>query len=227
MTKTIQEIKTSLKGRYSGLLKEKEGRSYIPWDQAIAAANELFDPDGYDVEIINTRLEQIPTSEHRFTFGYSAVVRVTVYPSDDRPFFRDGQGFNELTFTRGGEAMIDAALKGSASNGALRALVLLGNAFGLFLYSEKQQSSTATGASPAVQTTERPANESRPALSENQQRALRTNGFTAGLINQVAVLDWKERKALLDDVIGKRMAVEEMVKKYQLTGSDGSDEYPF
>lgn len=187
-------------------------------------AIEMFDTDGFDVEIMNTRLEEI-IQDGKTTRGYSAVVRVSVYSSDGRCFYRDGLGFNELASTNSGVALIDAAIKGAVSNAILRALVLLGDAFGLFLYSEKK----VLNFTHAVQTSgsnDVIKKDAKSALSDKQQQALRNKGFTQGHLNQIATMHWQQRKELMDGVLGKGLAVNDAVAKYNLAGGE-DDGYPF
>jgi hypothetical protein len=161
MAKTLAEIQEGLARKYSGLIKKIDGFDYIPWPDAVRAANELFDPDGYDIENLRVWREDMPNAAGQTSSGYATVVRVTVHPADSRPFFRDGLGFSEVVFTQEKEytdrktgdvkviparALIDSAIKGCVSRALLRALVLLGESFGLFLY-DKEDQQASTGAS--------------------------------------------------------------------------------
>lgn len=166
--KTLAQIEAALAQSYSGTLKELEGYSYIPWNDATDAANAIFGAGGYDVEIIKTWREDTPTDElSSFPQGYAAIVRVTVHPSDADSFYRDGLGFSELVFTKARSytdrstgqmvdvaprPLIDSAIKGVVSRALVRALALFGDAFGLFLY-DKEDTQASTGAAPRSTTT--------------------------------------------------------------------------
>lgn len=133
MAKTIAEIQQGLQAMYDGPIFEKNNFPYIPWNEAAKIANDVFGIDGYDVDVLETR----PIG----SAGYSATVKVTVYPTDSRSFYRVGIGFNELTGDNG--RAHDTAVKGAASDALNRALKLFGTAFGLNLY-DKSETPTGT-----------------------------------------------------------------------------------
>lgn len=205
--KTTTEVQEALKVAYSGPTKEKNGMTYIPWNYAVEAANALFDPDGWDSQIMEYHRETITNEEGKETNGYAATVRVTVFTSDGRPVTRDGLGFNEMQFTRNGEAMIDPAIKGAASGAILRALVLFGSAFGLDLYHKDGTSAPHTsGGSTAA-----PANGSAPKYpaSEKQQASLRKNGVPGAIIG---LLSGKKASEIMGYMWDQHMEVREAVE---------------
>lgn len=174
--KTIADITKELNKVYDGPTKEKGDFTYIPWNESVKAANEVFGIDGYDIEVLDIHLEKIPNIKGEWGFGYVARVRVTAYTSDGRPFHRDGVGFNDIEFTKEksgknkyGEdyyfpsrAQMDTATKGAASDALNRALKLFGPRFGLALY-DNNKSGSASGSS-----SQRSDTASRPQAARNQ-----------------------------------------------------------
>jgi recombination DNA repair RAD52 pathway protein len=172
MPKTIEEVRAALAVHFpKEQLEDKNGFGYVPWDTAMRIANDIFGFENVTVTLVQpSKLEAVPNADGEMTYGYSAVVRVDVTISDSETggyyhTHRDGQGFNELEFTsertgRNGEripprAMIDAAIKGAASGALLRALVLLGDAFGLWLYNKDLREAAGVGKPARTTTTTR------------------------------------------------------------------------
>jgi hypothetical protein len=202
MAKTVKELQAALAKEYAGPTFEKEGRTYIPWNEAVKVANEVFGLDGYDIETREVRREGE---------GFMAVVRVTAYPTDGRPVSRDGVGYNDLLQTKAGKELTDMSIKGAASDALNRAFKLFGPAFGLSLYDKEPngtsaaKSSNSNGASRSSSSNgggsskwaDKPATE---ALSEKQLWVL---------VNKLGVSDEElegmtagEAKAILDKGMG-------------------------
>lgn len=146
MAKTLEEIRTALALPYAGTTKQSNNYDYVPWPEALKIADTIFDPDGYDIEILKQEYVEAEGTNGILQKGYSAIMRVTIHPSDGRPFFRDGLGYSELVISRSGVPLVDSAIKGVMSRCLCRALVLLGWPFGLELYMKKEDMQSLTGA---------------------------------------------------------------------------------
>lgn len=206
MAKTLAAIEQGLAEVYSGPTYEKNGFTYIPWNEAAKVANRVFGIDGYAVDVLKV--------EHMGQ-GYMAHVRVTVFPTDGKPFYRDGIGYNELTGDNG--RAHDTAIKGAPSDGFNRALKLFGEAFGLALYDKSETSSTRSAQSgnsgnarPNTQSTDTKAsvppstgqrvpNDKRP--SEKQMAVLEKNGYSK---QQVGGMSFSQWKSVIDDLFAKK-----------------------
>jgi recombination DNA repair RAD52 pathway protein len=201
--KTQQEIKEALGKEYAGRLEKIDGYDYIPWPDAQRAADEAFDPDGYSVDVIKTWTEQIPNLAGEVSYGYAALVRVTVQPSDGPSFYRDGLGFSEVVFAKKGEgrALIDSAIKGCVSRALVRALTLFGDAFGLKLY-DKESTQALTGAVSSNSSYNQSSGGGSDKRPSEKQEAMLTGklGFRADQVSKMPFSLWKP---ILDDYFGK------------------------
>lgn len=154
--KTLAQVTELLSKPYNGPTQEKNGFTYIPWNESVKAANRVFGIDGYSMDTLRVWREGA---------GYAALVRVTVQTSDSQPFHRDGIGYNDVTTRRDGAEMIDTAIKGAASDAANRAFKLFGEAFGLNLY-DKAGGHSGAAPAPKADTASRPQ-ATRPAVRED------------------------------------------------------------
>lgn len=182
--KTQAEVMAALKLPWSGEIETRDGFSYLPWNRVLEAMIEVFDVDGFSIESLSTNMERVSNEDCVSTYGYSARVRVTVYTKDGVPMIREGVGFNELLFTKSGKALIDTSIKGAASNGINRAMVLFGPAFGLSLYS-RDASDAAAPARPAQQNTDRK-------LSDAQKNFLAKLHYPPAVIETISYAAAKE-----------------------------------
>ena len=172
MPKTLEQMNEALTKKYSGPILEKNGYRYIPWHEAVKHLDTNLGLDSYDVAIKSAWKETIDD-----TTGYAAIIRLEIHPSDGRAFFRDGLGFCELQTTKAGVPLIDTALKGAASNGIVRAMALLDDFGGLFLYDKD----TSVG-----QQTTQASNNGKPVLSEGRVNVLKNKNFPPAAINQIS-----------------------------------------
>lgn len=227
MPKNMDEVRAKLAEHFpADRLDWKNGFAYVPWDDAMRLANDIFGAENVDVELLQPgKLEAVPNPDGSTTYGYSAVVRVgvTVTNRDTGGYmrmFRDGQGFNELEFTSekvgrrkdGSEyripprALIDTAIKGAASGALLRALTLFGDAFGLYLYNKALREEATGGQAPASSAATPRASSSAPRStngrdlgprpSEKQMTYLAKAGITE---EQLETMEFKQWKQALDD----------------------------
>lgn len=153
---------------YSGPTFDKNGFTYIPWNEAAKVANRVFGIDGYHVSVL--RVEQLGP-------GYMAHVKVSVFPSDAAAFSREGIGYNELTGDSG--RAHDTAVKGAASDALNRAFKLFGEAFGLALYDKAERGDAFSNSKASSQSANRPNTQTdtaRPSGANN-------NGL-AGLLSR-------------------------------------------
>src|SRR5579859_4353492 len=189
--KLTSEILEALQASFSGTLKEKQGMKYVPWSQACKVALDLFGADGFDVEVKSCDQERLDNNGV-ITYGYKAVVRVTVRTSDGAIFVREGLGFSEIVYTKSGVALLDMAIKGAVSGALVRALVLLGNAFGLYLYDGDD---TASIQNSDVRTTAQPQNANSTGttkgLSDKQKYALGQKGFDKAQVVAIERMNWQ------------------------------------
>lgn len=178
MAKTLAQMEDGLRETYSGPTFEKNGFTYIPWNEAVKVANRVFGIDGYNIEVV--RVMELGE-------GYMAHVRVTVYPSDSKSFIREGIGYNELQ-GQGGRAH-DTAVKGAASDGANRAFKLFGEAFGLALYDKAESAPSGQRPPTASYAGGSSGGDKRP--SEKQLPFLLKAGFTQKQIDAMPFAEWK------------------------------------
>lgn len=155
--KTLAQVTELLSKPYNGPTQEKNGFTYIPWNESVKAANRVFGIDGYSMDTLRVWREGA---------GYAALVRVTVQTSDSQPFHRDGIGYNDVTTRRDGAEMIDTAIKGAASDAANRAFKLFGEAFGLNLYDKAGGHGSSGSAARTDTATARPQ-AARPAREDD------------------------------------------------------------
>ena len=232
MAKKLLEMKEALTKRYDGPIQEKNGFSYIPWNAMVQHLDTALGVDGYSVHIKEYKQESVTAPDGQITYGYSAIVALEITPDDADSFTREGLGFNELQFTRTGQALIDTSIKGAASGAIVRAAALLGDFGGLFLYDKAAPSHPPTP-TPEARMQEHGQRQQvtagqKPLLSEKQQGALRNKGFTQAGINGILTsgATWQSVKLLMDDAFA---GVEpgEIMKKYGIVTEGGKDDYPF
>lgn len=116
--------------------------SYLPHWHVIGRANELFGFDGWDRE--TTRLELIHsdtytndrTGKEMFRVGWLAQVRITIR-ANGLTVVRVGTGFGQASMPDP-VAAHEKASKESESDGTRRALMTMGDQFGLTLWSQDQ-----------------------------------------------------------------------------------------
>lgn len=122
--------------------------SYIEAWHAIAEANRIFGHDMWDRETINlqeTNRDLVDlkgkdgSTYQQWRVGYYAKVRVTVYTTTGGKIVKEGSGFGSGMAKPEaiGEA-VESALKEAESDAMKRALMMLGNPFGLALYDKTQ-----------------------------------------------------------------------------------------
>ena len=183
--KTLAEIEKGLAERYDGPTFEKNGFTYIPWNESVKQANRVFGIGSYHIEVAEVRQEGE---------GYMARVRVTVSPSDSNPIVREGVGYNELSTARNAA---DTAVKGATSDALNRALKLFGDAFGLYLYDKAEVRPDSSQRTTAAPRSAGQSNDRGP--SEKQMAVLNKNGYTA---EQVAGMTFPQWKGVLDAIFG-------------------------
>lgn len=224
MPKTLAEITEALTQKYRGPIREKDGYSYIPWPEMVKWLNDQIGIENYDVQIKEYHQEVVRSlddeGQEHTTYGYSSVVALTIRPSDAPAFTREGLGFNELQFSKRGQALIDTSVKGAASNGLSRTAPLLGDFGGLFLY----EKDTPPASQPTGQATS-----NKPVLSEGRVNVLKNKQFPPSAITQIQTQwDWKRVKALFDDLMQQGLSTQDALKKYGLTSATGkTNAYPF
>ncbi len=172
--------------------------AYVPWEKSVRILTDIFGPFGWKMEIIDRQSDT--------TNGiYSATVRVTVYAITSTGIIetsRDGVGVG----IRIGDNVQanDTAIKAAASDALSRAVKLLGDAFGMFLYDRgdparvRQASSNGTIAAQA--TTNGTPQRTNNGPSEAQRTHLLKNGVGAA---QVDTLSGKEASDVLSLIWGK------------------------
>jgi hypothetical protein len=125
---------------------------YIEGWHAIAEANRIFGPDGWDRETVEWRCVLARDIRGQFTAIYIAKVRITVR-ADGETIVREGQGTGEASGTSPGEVH-DIALKSAETDATKRALATFGKPFGLALYLSPK---------PIPRSEPRPATRPKPA----------------------------------------------------------------
>jgi hypothetical protein len=195
MAKAVAQMQAALAKDYAGPTFEKDGRTYIPWNEAVKAANEVFGIDGYDITVKQVRREGD---------GYVAIVSVTAYPTDGRPIVREGVGYNDELQTKAGKPLTDMSIKGAASDALNRALKLFGSAFGLNLYDKEpaaQERSNGGAASRGQSSGARSSNGSskRSGPTEKQVEWLVKKGVVESE-EEALEMTFEQAKAALDEV---------------------------
>ena len=183
--KTVREVESALRERYSGKIEEIRGYSYIPWDSSAAVMNEIFGPMSWSNTIVSIR-------ESADGSGYESVIRVSIEAYDELTervvmVTRDGAGYADINTTNAGKPLRDTAYKASASDGTSRALKALGDALGLFLYSKEEKAAAASSSSSGNVSnyTPRPASPSGRGPSEKQLGALRKNNVPEAILSKI------------------------------------------
>lgn len=202
MAKTLAHITEEISKPWSGKLDKKGKFDYIPWEEAQKEAIRIFDVDGYDITVINppAYASQLDEETGKLTHGYQATVRVTVYPSDGRPFSRDGVGYTAITRYGSGEMGLMPAVKGSVSAALVRALSLVGYHFGLSLYEgEDTVGAPAQAAAAGTQRTYSAGSADRRP-SQPQLNVLHDRGYTDA---QVDAMDFTTWKGVIDAIFNK------------------------
>lgn len=115
-------------------LRERSGREIPVLDgwRAIAEANRIFGPDGWDREILDMKCAATREVQGRLSAAYVARVRVRIR-TESRPIIRDGHGCGEGRGDTPFEAH-DRGLKAAEIDATMRALATFGRPFGLGLY---------------------------------------------------------------------------------------------
>ena len=135
--------------------RSQAGRSlaYLEGWQAIAEANRIFGFDGWQRETISVQCvserERTLGSSNRAGWGvtYTARVRISVGDGAGPQVIREGSGAGHGIDADLGQAH-ESALKEAETDAMKRALMTLGNPFGLALY-DKQQREVTSSATPA------------------------------------------------------------------------------
>lgn len=124
--------------------RQRQGRelSYIEGWHAIAEANRIFGPDGWNRETVETKCLLGRERQGQYEAVYVARVRITVRASD-QTITRDGIGSGDARGESLGEAH-DKAIKTAETDATKRALATFGKPFGLSLYLGKHQPKPAT-----------------------------------------------------------------------------------
>ncbi|MBN9049929.1 MAG: DUF968 domain-containing protein [Rhizobiales bacterium] len=124
--------------------RQRQGRelSYIEGWHAIAEANRIFGPDGWNRETVETKCLLGRERQGQYEAVYVARVRITVRASD-QTITRDGIGSGDAQGESLGEAH-DKAIKTAETDATKRALATFGKPFGLSLYLGKHQPKPAT-----------------------------------------------------------------------------------
>lgn len=124
--------------------RQRQGRelSYIEGWHAIAEANRIFGPDGWNRETVETKCLLGRERQGQYEAVYMARVRITVRTSD-QTVTRDGIGSGEAQGESLGEAH-DKAIKTAETDATKRALATFGKPFGLSLYLGKHRSKPKT-----------------------------------------------------------------------------------
>ncbi|MGD9711495.1 MAG: Rad52/Rad22 family DNA repair protein [Thermomicrobiales bacterium] len=119
--------------------RQRQGRelSYIEGWHAIAEANRIFGPDGWNRETVETKCLLGRERQGQYEAVYVARVRITVRATD-QTVTRDGIGSGEAQGESLGEAH-DKAIKTAETDATKRALATFGKPFGLSLYLGKHQ----------------------------------------------------------------------------------------
>lgn len=119
--------------------RQRQGRelSYIEGWHAIAEANRIFGPDGWNRETVETKCLLGRERQGQYEAVYVARVRITVRASD-QTVTRDGIGSGEAQGETLGEVH-DKAIKTAETDATKRALATFGKPFGLSLYLSKHQ----------------------------------------------------------------------------------------
>ena len=132
--------------------RQRQGRelSYIEGWHAIAEANRIFGPDGWNRETVETKCLHGRERQGQYEAVYVARVRIIVRAAD-QTVTRDGIGSGEAQGDSLGEAH-DKAIKTAETDATKRALATFGKPFGLSLYLGKHQPSQ-----PVTRTTEMPS----------------------------------------------------------------------
>ena len=110
---------------------------YIEGWYAIAEANRLFGPEGWDRETVSVRCVWEGAQHGRASCAYIAQVRIRVR-AGAIAVCRDGHGTGFASGATPGEAH-ELALKEAETDATKRALVTFGNPFGLCLYDKEQR----------------------------------------------------------------------------------------
>lgn len=119
--------------------RQRQGRelNYIEGWHAIAEANRIFGPDGWNRETVETKCLLGRERQGQYEAVYVARVRITVRAADET-VTRDGIGSGEAQGDSLGEAH-DKAIKTAETDATKRALATFGKPFGLSLYLGKHQ----------------------------------------------------------------------------------------
>ena len=197
----LTEVLALLEKPWDGPTEERDGFTYLPWNNVSEELDSVFGIDGYVIDIRETRLERVGE-----TYGYSAIARITAYALDDDgkvvTMVRENTGFNELNFTNERtrvvegktivtppRALIDTSIKGAASGAIVRAAMLFGNHFGRTLYSK---------AGRAAVTPQYTAPTGVRQLSDAQKGFLVKLGYKG---DEIAQMSYTEAKNIMDNKI--------------------------
>jgi recombination DNA repair RAD52 pathway protein len=185
--KTLAEIQEALGKRYAGNTREINGMTYIPWNDTVKQANEVFGHMGWSSEV--REFKPILLGDGSL-WGFQAVVRVAVTAYDEgvaTTTFHDGVGSSdEIRETGRGKLMIDMAIKAAESDALSRAFKKFGEAFGLHLYDKEtagaeKSSNTASAARPATPYT-KPTTTTAPKSSTSGGKGKPTERMASYLV---------------------------------------------
>lgn len=125
--------------------RQRQGRelSYIEGWHAIAEANRIFGPDGWNRETVETKCLLGRERQGQYEAVYVARVRIIVRAAD-QTVTRDGIGSGEAQGDSLGEAH-DKAIKTAETDATKRALATFGKPFGLSLYLGKHPRTRTAG----------------------------------------------------------------------------------
>lgn len=117
--------------------KNPKGFDYIEGWHAIAEANRIFGPFGWDRVTLSMDMLAAPEKvENNWRVAYRARCRVTVY-IEGREVVRDGTGYGS-GIGRDIRDIHESATKEAETDAMKRALMTFGNPFGLALYDKLQ-----------------------------------------------------------------------------------------
>ena len=156
--RTIQEIEERLsaqtdKSNFPYPIKDMNGFDYISWQDTVRQLNNIFGFTGWSSEV--REFNEITTENGR---GFKSIVRLTCNARDEDggivTFHRDGVGFSDIRTTGNGVDLVDTAVKAAESDALSRAAKKLGDAFGLFLYDKKENSSSGGNRTSSTQSSD-------------------------------------------------------------------------
>lgn len=201
--------------RYDGPTEEKQGYTYIPWNESARKLNEIFGPMGWSSELREVKDDGT---------GYSAIVRIsaTVIGEDGGQITitRDGVGYADILTTRDGRLLRDTAIKAAASDAFSRACKMLGDALGLFLYDRAEKEQPKQNYQSNTRQTPPPSRQAPKSsgLSEKMIGVLEKRGVPGSIINE---LDFATGKQLVGCFLEKKMDLDDALMACGLGNNDG------